>query len=282
MTDKKLDQTGKAVFDDIYTAPDPRPYIARMASLGYSIPAVAQPAFEQLFADYQAAHSPATAEQPLHVLDLGSSYGINAALLRNQMPLPQLFERYDAHNTSIATLSSEQLLERDQHDFQNASKPHLHFTGLDISAPALHYAQQSGLLQASLCVNLEPDDAQLDAAQHASLQATNCVISSGCIGYITTKTLRKLLDAFQPQQPWMLHCILRMFPLDEYTQLFAEYGYKLTIAPEPVRQRRFDSAEEQAQVISRLQALGIDPAGYEDSGWLYAQLITVECSNHTY
>lgn len=43
--DDELDATGKAIFDDIYAARDPRPCYRAMASLDYSIPEEAKPHF---------------------------------------------------------------------------------------------------------------------------------------------------------------------------------------------------------------------------------------------
>ncbi len=72
----------------------------------------------------------------------------------------------------------------------------------------------------------------------------------------------------------MAHCVLRMFSLQQLITLLQERGYQIDISPEPVPQRRFASREEQAQVLSRLLELEVDPTGLEDQGWLYAWVIT--------
>lgn len=267
MEKNKLDKTGKSVFDNIYTSPDPRAYCSAMSSLDYIIPDLAQPSFKHLLSSYRQTHH----QQHLTVLDLGASYGINAALLRYHLSLNQFYRRYNGRSEHLSTT---ELVARDQEHFQHITADDLSFIGLDISSPALNYGQQTNLLQASLCVNLETDD--LTSEQQHQLENVDCVISSGCIGYITTKTLEKLLQTFKEKRPWMTHCILRMFPLETYTRLFEDYGYSVSVHPQLIRQRRFASPEEQEQVTNRLKEKGINTQDYEDTGWLYSHLITLK------
>ena len=49
----RFDTTGKASFDDIYTAPDPRPYFETLCALDYRIPQVAKPYFRKLIEEYR-------------------------------------------------------------------------------------------------------------------------------------------------------------------------------------------------------------------------------------
>ncbi|HBR95998.1 MAG TPA: methyltransferase type 12 [Gammaproteobacteria bacterium] len=269
MTKAKLDDTGKTVFDNIYTSPDPRAYCAAMQGLDYVIPERAQPIFSDLFHTYQHYYQ----RPQVNVLDLGSSYGINAALLRYAMTLPDLYARYTSD--SAQALSTDALLERDRQDYADIrDHANLHMTGMDISAPALHYGRASGLLQDTVEANLEVDAPT--PAQAQSLARTDCLISSGCFGYVTTTTLEKIIAACQPRKPWMAHCVLRMFPLDTLSSMLQDHGYRVQIHATLVPQRRFASAEEQQEVITRLQALDIDPRGWEDQGWLYAHVITAK------
>ena len=261
----KLDATGKTVFEDIYTAPDPRPYCQTMQALDYAIPEQAQPMFSELFADYREQ----SGKQSVRVLDLGSSYGINAALLKHDLGLPALYQRYTTEDA--LSLTTDELLARDRQDYGQITNNHLDVVGFDISAPALDYATQAGLLLESIEANLERDD--LTRRQQHQLAKIDCIISSGCIGYVTTQTLEKILIACAPARPWMGHCVLRMFSLDGLTALLHEFGYEMDILPEPVKQRRFASIEEQTRVLSSLIELGVDTEGYEDQGWLYAWLI---------
>src|SRR5262249_1509549 len=72
-----FDATGKVAFDHIYDRDDPRPYFAALQALDYCIPQEAKPYFIKLIQDYRAAEGVVVPT----VLDIGCSYGINAALL---------------------------------------------------------------------------------------------------------------------------------------------------------------------------------------------------------
>lgn len=265
----ELDATGKTVFDGIYTAPDPRPYCETMQALDYSIPKHAQPMFSTLFQDYREQ----SGKESVRVLDLGSSYGINAALLQFNMELPELFQRYTSPEAQA--LSTNELIQRDRNDYGcQSTHQSVDMVGFDISAPALQYAQEVGLIVDAVQANLETDDVTTE--QSEKLKNINCIISSGCIGYVSTITLEKIIDVCVPDLPWMGHCVLRMFSLQQLITLLQGRGYEVEISPELVPQRRFASSEEQAQVLSRLHELGVDPTGFEDQGWLYAWLITAK------
>ena len=95
----QLQDDGKAAFDDIYAQPDPRAYFGTLRKLDYRIPHLAKPHFERLIA--QLRDGAAT----VSVLDIGCSYGINAALLRCDAGLDELYDRYCGVDASTQTLS---------------------------------------------------------------------------------------------------------------------------------------------------------------------------------
>jgi hypothetical protein len=63
-----------------------------------------------------------------------------------------------------------------------------------------------------------------------------------------------------------------MFPFDPVERALDELGYRTTRVEEVFKQRRFASPEEQALVLERMSAAGVDARGLEAEGWLYAQL----------
>ncbi|MTE14420.1 class I SAM-dependent methyltransferase [Nocardia aurantiaca] len=255
--------TGKASFDDIYDRPDPREYYARMAELDYQIPELAKPHFQRLLAEYRSATGIATPA----VLDIGCSYGVNAALLRLDTTMPDLAERYrgrDGDDTAA-------LIDRDRHLLRTHDQlPGVRFIGMDASRPALDYARAAGLLQDTVHADLE--SAEPTEAQRRTLAAADLVISTGCVGYITERTLLRVARAHGGKLPWMAHFVLRMFSFDPIAAHLETLGYQTERAPGCFRQRRFASADEQARVLNTLADGGIDTAGHESDGWLYAQL----------
>ncbi|KEQ57446.1 hypothetical protein SCCGRSA3_00240 [Marine Group I thaumarchaeote SCGC RSA3] len=77
--------TAKKDFTDIYTQESPYEYLKETRRLQYRIPDSTKPLYlslaEQL---YNKLH------KPVNVLDLGSSYGINSALMKYNLTMSQL------------------------------------------------------------------------------------------------------------------------------------------------------------------------------------------------
>lgn len=250
---------GKASFDDIYDRPDPGAYCRRMAELDYCIPELAIPAFLDLFAEYEAA----TGRAPT-VLDLGCSYGVNAALLRFGTTVADLAEHYGDADTATCIARDRARLAADDR------LPRMRFLGMDSSAPALDYAAATGLLHETVHADLESGEPT--QAQRRILASADLVISTGCVGYVTERTLMRLARAHGTRLPWMAHFVLRMYDFEPMARELATLGYRTERRPGAFRQRRFASGSEQRQVLDTLAAAGIDPTGYESEGWLHAEL----------
>lgn len=250
-----FDSTGKISFDHIYTAPDPRPFFGTLRRVGYEIPQLAKPYFAKLIGEHPA-------ELPT-VLDVGCSYGVNAALRRCEATMDDLYAHYTAPDVRAA--SHAQLIEADRARVTDPGGARFH--GLDASAPALEYALSAGFLDEAIHADFESDDP--DSTQRKLLDDVDLVISTGCVGYVTEKTIARIARG---SRPWMAHFVLRMFSYEPVADSLAGLGYETAQVPGVFRQRRFASAEEQAQILDTLDTTGVDPAGLEADGWLYAQL----------
>lgn len=255
-----FDSTGKVSFDDIYTAPDPRAFFDTLRGLDYQIPELAKPYFATLIEEYSAEHGGADPT----VLDVGCSYGVNGALHRCRTTMAELFEHYAA----AAALDRAALLELDRRRVRSpAQPPGVRFIGLDVSTPALAYAHAAGFVDETIRADFEATDP--DRTEQALLDGVDVVISTGCVGYVTEKTLLRISRG---ARPWMAHFVLRMFSYQPVADSLAELGYQTTSIHGVFRQRRFASPAEQAQILDTLSAAGVDPRGLETEGWLYAQL----------
>ncbi|WP_131742009.1 class I SAM-dependent methyltransferase [Actinomadura roseirufa] len=261
----RVDTTGKVSLDHIYTQPDPRAYFTTLRDLDYFIPELAKPHFSGLIAEYRTAR-----EVPVPtVLDIGCSYGINAALLKYGVTMGDLYDRYGGHDAHRQTRGA--LLARDRELVRSGrSARRVRFLGLDASDDALAYALEAGFLDGAVHADLEDDDP--DERQRAQLAATDLVISTGCLGYVTERTLARVVEAQGGARPWMAHFVLRMFPFDPIAEHLAAAGYRTVRRDGLFRQRRFATAQEQELVLDRLSEVGVDPTGLETRGWLYAQL----------
>lgn len=258
------DDTGKVSFDHIYDQPDPRAYFSTLGRLGYCIPQEATGYFRRLLANRMSRY-----QRPTTVLDIGCSYGVNAALLRCGLTMDDLYRRYC--DGDAPTVSTQALLARDQETVRSRDQlPGTRFTGLDSSLPALSYATQVGFLDGAVPGDLEADDPT--PRQHEQLAATDLIISTGCIGYVTDKTISRVLDACHGRRPWQAHFVLRMFPFDPVAECLAGFGYETVGYDRVFRQRRFASAQEQAHVLDTLAEVGVDSRGLEADGWFYARL----------
>ncbi|RMI32293.1 class I SAM-dependent methyltransferase [Nocardia stercoris] len=254
-----LDTTGKASFDDIYERPDPRDYYRRMSELDYRIPELAKPTFQKLIEDWRTD----TGAAPT-VLDIGCSYGVIAALLRLDTTVEYLSEHYRDGDTATHIARDRELLAtRDL-------LPDVRFIGMDIAAPALEYATAAGLLHDYVHADLESGEAT--PAQRELLASADLVVSTGCVGYVTERTLLQVARASGQRLPRMAHFVLRMFSFEPMARQLADLGYRIERVPGTFPQRRFASEAERDQVLKSLHAKGIDPTGCEADGWLHAEL----------
>jgi hypothetical protein len=118
MPDKDAPGQAKARFDDIHDSRDPRAYFRTLGALDYEIPQLAQPAVQSVMTALpdRAGQAPA----PLRVLDVCCSYGVNAALLRTDVTLAELFDRYSSE--ALAKLTPTEVAEQDAHFFPAAGQ----------------------------------------------------------------------------------------------------------------------------------------------------------------
>ena len=255
----------KANFDDIYRMDDPRAYFSVLGDLDYMIPDVAEPILRQIL----AARTRADAGRRPTVLDIGCSYGINAAVHRFPVSFELLRQRYARRE--IANVDSKRLIELDRHFYAAWPDTGLaRFVGLDISQPAIDYAKTVGLIDDGVAANLETDPLTPDQAR--TIGQADVVLATGAIGYVTEKTYRKILDATQ-RQPWIVSFVLRMFPHQPFETAFAERGLvteRLTGAT--FIQRRFRDRAEFDQTLKALHDAGIDSQGFETEGLFQADL----------
>jgi carnitine O-acetyltransferase len=255
------DHTGKLNLNHVYNRPDPRDYFSTLSKLGYCVPEVAKPFFKRLLEAKREANGEAAAK----VVDVGCSYGINAALIKHDMSLDDLYRLY----AQEAPDDQAVMLERDRALFADCADDQLSIVGLDIAQNAVAYAVDAGILDAGVSADLEnrePSAADLRVVENADL-----IISTGCVGYVTSSSLEPLVEA--GRDPWMANFVLRMFDYEPVEQMMARHGYvteRLDGALFP--QRRFVSEAEHAQVLDNLRERGLSPVEAERDGWYLAEL----------
>jgi hypothetical protein len=263
ITNFNLDKTGKINLHAIYDQPDPRAYYQTLTNLDYRIPDAAAPTFRQVVAARRAA----ALRQQITILDVGSSYGVNAAILRHGVDLATLFRLYSRDATK--DLSRSRLVERDRKLFSEIRPDkQMKTIGLDVAGEAVSYAEEVGILDAGLAADFEirPPSVQEENA----LAGVDLVISTGAIGYVGSPTFTRILDCARGT-PWFAVFSLRMFPVDDIASALTNRGYAIyRLQGRTFEQRRFAGKDEARKVLARLRDLGIDPTGREADGWYHA------------
>ncbi|MGW2999677.1 hypothetical protein [Streptomyces sp. NPDC001155] len=248
---------GKSRFDDIYDRPDPRAYFGRLAPLEYEIPHHAQPVFRQA-----AAERTALGDGPA-VLDLCCSYGINAALLNHDVTLAELYERYTS--PAHRTMSTAELTAQDKEFYTKRRRPDaVPVFGLDVSAPAVHYAVEVGLLDDAFTDDLEQGSPGPGLSR--ALTEVGLITLTGGGSYITARTFTALLDGVR-RPVWVSAFVLRTVSYRPIIRALAAHGLSTTVdVARTYPQRLFTDEREQRYAIAAVQALGADPAGREEKG----------------
>lgn len=253
----EFDTTGKVSFDHVYTEPDPRPYFAALGEFDYQLPQLAKPYFAKLIDELVVEH-----QQPT-VLDIGCSYGVNAALYQCGTTMDKLYEHY----SETAGMDRAELIADDR---TRVTASDVRFIGLDVSAPALEYAHEAGFVDVAIHADLEQDAPT--EQQSAVLAEADLVVSTGCVGYVTERTIARIADLPGGRRPVMAHFVLRMFSYEPIAECLADFGYETVGVEGLFKQRRFVSEQEQTQILDTIGATGTEPHELETEGWLCAQL----------
>jgi hypothetical protein len=259
--------TGKADFSHIYDRPDPREYYRTLSALDYEIPQRARPVFEAVFAAQRAGGGGGGG--PLRALDLCCSYGVNAALLRCDLGLDEVVERYAG--PELADLDAEEVWTADKDFYAERLRPDaVQIRGLDAASNAVAYACRVGLLDDGWAENLEAGPPSRELADE--LDAVDVVICTGGIGYITERTLEQVVRA-RPGRPapWVAAFVLRQISYEPISSALSQHGLSTQRLDDVAfPQRRFASDSEREAVLRAVRERGVDPSGYEDTGRYFA------------
>ncbi|HWM47821.1 MAG TPA: class I SAM-dependent methyltransferase [Xanthobacteraceae bacterium] len=257
---------GKVNFDEFYAKDDPRDYFKFLGRLDYIIPHLAQPIFDQIIRARAAQQ-----DDPVTVLDLGSSYGVNGALMKYALDYDALRLRYTA--PAFQSMSSDKLLELDRHFYRAWPKhEHLRVIGLDISDKAVRYAQACGAVDVGLAMDLETCDPR--PQEEAIFEDVDLIVSTGCVGYISSKTFERLARVTTRRRPtWVVSFVIRLFPFDDIAETLARQGLVTEkLEGTTFVQRRFASIEEMEAAIRTVEGRGLDTRGHEAEGLYHAEL----------
>ena len=252
--------------DHIYDHCDPRLYCSTLENLNYSIPDSAKLICQALIEQLRGVRNRDT----VHVVDLGCSYGINAALLRYDLSMEDLYARWDMDHR--AGDSCREIIHSDQEFFENMHQAgKLEIVGIDPARNAVNFAEETGLVDTGLAVDLESEP--ISEPVEDGLASTDLLMSTGCVGYVTEKSFDRLMPAISREPPaWIANFVLRIFPYQPIQDCLALWGYETEkLEDRTFLQRRMASPDEQEKVIRQLRDRNIDPSGQEADGNLVAE-----------
>lgn len=254
----------KKDFSDVYVQKYPAPYLEEMKNVEYRIPDQTKPLYKHL-----AERIVNYTRRPIKILDIGSSYGINSALINHELVMSELDEFFIENNPHPSIKSTQNFFD----DLPN-SDSNLEFYLVDISSPALDFAEKAGLCQESFCINLEKESIPNKLQQ--VMQDIDLIISTGCVGYIGWKSFVKIFQKIgsgRDPLPVFAFTILRIFPSDDIERVFRENNFELVKTRiGPLKQRRFYDENEKNDTIRLLKSRNIETRNLEDTGYYFADL----------
>lgn len=261
----------KASFDDAYDSPTPHAYLEEMRRLGYQIGEQARPFCRAAVELLQETDGEA---RPVQMLDLGCSYGLGS-----------VFVKYGASFEEIVSFFHSRAPREPQAcaaatwNWLNVVPPTpMRVVGLDLSERAVRFGLDSGLLDGGIARNFEAPDVLPDDDERAWLRGCNLMISTGAIGYVTERSLDKLLpelglDHSGETGPTAVLSILRVFDPAPIRAAFERAGWSFErIDGVLLPQRAFADAAERDAMIAQIEARGLDTAELEQLGVMYAGL----------
>lgn len=259
---KSHQKSGKSSFDEIYNMDDPRSYFNTLGEFDYEIPDHGRRVFCALLDGMRSGGRSAS-----EVLDLCCSYGINAALLKHDITLDDLYDRY--RSEEIERLSSDEVAEADREFYSGCRKEDApHVVGLDIATSAVTYGVRAGVLDAGFAENLE-DEEPTDELRE-TIRETDLLTVTGGIGYISERTFDRLLKGMDGS-PWVASFALRWVSYDEIESVLARHGLVTEkLDGHSFEQRTFTGDRERDYVLKELSAMDIDTVGKESEGYYHA------------
>ncbi|MFB5636624.1 MAG: hypothetical protein ACE5RB_08350, partial [Nitrosopumilus sp.] len=154
----------KKDFSNIYVQKFPNSYLKEMKRLEYRIPDETKPLYLSIAKKIYNKLS-----KTINIIDIGSSYGINSALMKHDLSMSDLDDFF---------LKKEPSIEQSKQFFDTLpSDDTLDFYQIDISEPALRFSENVQLCKKGLCVNLEMENLPVQ-----ELPQSDMIIATGCIG----------------------------------------------------------------------------------------------------
>nr|VFK66541.1 MAG: hypothetical protein BECKUNK1418G_GA0071005_109711 [Candidatus Kentron sp. UNK]VFK68443.1 MAG: hypothetical protein BECKUNK1418H_GA0071006_100246 [Candidatus Kentron sp. UNK] len=242
--------SSKASFDAIYEALTPKPYLEQMAALDYCIADKAAP-FVAAAMGFPGLHSGSR----IGILDVGSSYGIGAAVMKYGHDFPSIsaFFREASQHKDECVRQTRHWLAR------HPPARDLHYVGLDSSRPAIKFGVDADLLDAGIARDLESPGSELAASERALIGGCDLLVSTGAVGYLGRRTFQAILPHLgksgdkDGRSPLALFTVLDIFDAEDVMGTFHDHSFEcLPLANVSLNQRNFFDDRERENLLSLL------------------------------
>lgn len=266
-------KSGKANFGHIYDLEDPREYYSTLGEMDYRAPEHGQRLFSPL------VEKRTNGNGTPNVVDVCCSYGVNAALLKYEVALDDLYERYSSED--LETLSGDEMVKADTAYYEDRRKEAApRVTGVDVADNAVSYALKTKLLDAGVSEDLE-NDAPSEALRREVSDADLFTVTGG-IGYISGRTFDRLLGCVEEgRDPWVAVLALRWVSYDEISGVLGKHGLVTEkLEGHTFEQRRFVDEAERDYVCGELTGMGIGIEGKESEGSYHAEFYLSRPAEH--
>lgn len=195
---------------------------------------------------------------------------MNGALLKYNVGWDTLYDRYAG--SAMTDCTARDVVNLDRAFYASwPRRENITVLGVDVAPRAVRFAQSVGAIDRGFVLDLEREEPTSEIAE--TLADVDLIISTGCVGYTTSKTFARLARISKAGEPaWVASFVLRMFPYDDIAATLARQGLvteKLEGAT--FVQRRFASPQEMAATVEAVRARGIPTDGFEDEGLMHAE-----------
>jgi hypothetical protein len=241
-------------FENVEARPEPTALFKVLSQLDYRLPVYAANLLRHVL--------DALAFQENVVLDVCSSYGMDAALLNHRLTLSELYSHYDRDESPAIA----EYIEEDRRFFAERRRvDEVPVIGVDVSVAALSYAISVGLLQGG--VRFDLDRALPDADDPAVLARSTVICVGGGTGQVLRQTLLTLVGA-STKLPVITGLFPRSLDIRPVAQSLSVAGYEFTADANCVYPReRFATTADQKAAVAGLQHLALPLTATEVNGY---------------
>lgn len=254
-------------FDDIYNLSDCREYYRAMHVAKYRNAHYSANAFKSAYDELARIRN----LQFLNVLDFASGYGIGALLLRHDLSLDQVLDRYQG--AEFDGMDSAEIIADDKNwlSKHQSQKRDCNIFAIDVADKALGYGVATGIFESAFPVDLQKNSPQGNLRDE--LGNCNLIIEVGSVAHMLPDTLEKILECSGDPLPWIITSPIRGNESEKSMEIMRDAGMQVEPMPiPPFHHRIFMDAAEQARAIDLVKARGFEVEGYESEGAYHAQL----------